>query len=90
MKYAVALTWEQVEAHNLPPAMGKSSDSRAAASNAPALVQVEADALPPDVLHGMYDAALRPVWDVSAYQDAITREDTDREALTDGLTMATA
>lgn len=79
----VALTAEQVEHHHLPPQPGKASDSRAAAFTARhgSLVQVELDALPPDVLRGLYADALADYWDVSAYEDMLAREDEDRAVL---------
>ena len=66
----VALTADQVAAYNLPPAMGKSTDSRAGAFVARhgALVQVELDALPPDVLEELYRDAIAEFWDTSAYE----------------------
>jgi hypothetical protein len=79
----VALTAEQVDAYGLPPALGKASDSRAAAFVAKygRLVQVELDALPPEDLRGLYEAAFRPLWDMSPFRAALAREDADRDAL---------
>ncbi len=75
----VALTADQVDAYNLPPAMGKSTDSRAGAFMARhgALVQVELDALPPDVLEQLYRDAISEFWDVSAYEAVRHREAAD-------------
>lgn len=72
----VALTADQVSAYNLPPAMGKSTDSRAGAFVARhgQLVQVELDALPPEVLEELYRDAIAEFWDTSAY-DAVRREE---------------
>jgi hypothetical protein len=72
----VALTAEQVDAYGLPPAPGKETDSRAAGFIAKhgELVQVELDALDPDDLRGLYQAALDGFWDPSAYDAALERE----------------
>jgi hypothetical protein len=72
----VALTPEQVETFALPPAMGKSTDSRAGAFMARhgALVQVELDALPPDVLQRLYREAIDQFWDTSVYE-AVRQEE---------------
>lgn len=79
----VALTSTQVVGHHLPEQMGKSSDSRSAAFVARhgRLVQVELDALPPDVLHDLYAAAIERFWDESAFDTAVEREQRDREDL---------
>lgn len=81
----VALTAEQVSTYQLPPAMGKASDSRAGAFMARhgQLVQVELDALPPDVLHTLYAEALEQFWDVSAYERSLTTEQDDVRRLTE-------
>ncbi len=79
----VALTAEQVATYQLPPAMGKVTDSRAAAFTARhgQLVQVELDALSPDVLRGQYAAALEEFWDTSAYQRSLALEQQDQYRL---------
>jgi len=79
----VALSATQVAEHDLPPLPGKASDSRAAAfaERHGGLVQVELDALPPDVLHDLYDEALEPWWDDDAYDEALAQEDADRSAI---------
>lgn len=76
----VALTAEQVEAYALPPAMGKSTDSRAGAFVARhgQLVQVELDALAPDALEQLYRDAIAEFWDVSAYDAVLSRELAER------------
>ena len=60
----IALTHEQVLGYDLPPALGKASDSRAAAFEERhwELIQVELDALPPDALRGLYEDALDRFW----------------------------
>jgi hypothetical protein len=81
----VALTPAQIDAYGLPPQPGKATDSRAAAFTARhgELVQVELDALPPDVLRGLYDEALTAYWDTSAFEEAVAREEGDLQALGD-------
>lgn len=83
----VALDADQVRAYNLPPAMGKTTDSRAAAFVARhgQLVQVELDALPPDVLHDLYRQAIEEFWDTSTYEAVLAREATDVAALVAAL-----
>ena len=79
----VALTWEQVERHGLPPQMGKATDSRAASfvERHGALVQVELDALPPDVLRQLYADALGRFVDLSTWRESVERERAERERL---------
>lgn len=79
----VALSREQVDAYDLPPQPGKASDPRARGfvERHGELVQVELDALPPDVLRDLYRDALAGFWDRDAYRTARAREDEDREAL---------
>lgn len=84
----VALSAEQVAQHNLPAQMGKAGDPRAArfVARHGCLVQVELDALPPDVLRDLYDGAIQRFWDVSAYEAVLRQERAERLALraTDG------
>jgi hypothetical protein len=79
----VALDWPQVLAHNLPPQLGKASDSRAAAFEARhgRLVQVEPEALPPDVLRELYEGAISDYWDGDAYRGVVEREEAERARL---------
>jgi hypothetical protein len=79
----VALTAEQVEEYDLPPQVGKSTDSRASSFVARhgRLVQVELDALDPDDLRALYQDVLDDYWDPSAYQVSLAREDTERREL---------
>lgn len=79
----VALSAEQIVEHGLPPQPGKATDSRAAAFVAKhgTLVQVELDALPPDVLRDLYRQALAPSWDVSAYEAVLAEERAERDTL---------
>lgn len=79
----VALTADQVTEYDLPPQMGKAADSRASAfvERYGRLIQVELDALPPDVLRGFYRDALDDFLDMSAYEESLERERADLEAL---------
>ncbi|MBM4041885.1 MAG: hypothetical protein FJ290_25585 [Planctomycetes bacterium] len=79
----VALTAEQVEEFDLPPLMGKASDSRAKGfiERHGQLVQVELDALPPDILRRLYAEAIEQFWDKSAFQQAVAQERSDLQEL---------
>jgi hypothetical protein len=86
----VAVSAEQVEALELPPLPGESTDARAAGFVARhgRLVQVEVEAVPPGTLQRLYQEALDAVWDVSASEDVLAREADERErllALREGL-----
>lgn len=79
----VALSAAQVKAYDLPPMVGKATDSRASAFVARhgRLVQVELDALPPDTLRDLFAAALAPWWDEAAFRAVVEAEAADRAAL---------
>lgn len=85
----VALTPAQVIEYDLPPAMGKPSDSRSAAFIARhgQLVQVELDALRADDLRRLYAEALAPFWDMSIYRDVLEMENQDRDGLARALDL---
>ena len=72
-----------MQAYALPEHPGKASDSRAGQFIARhgRLVQVELDALPPDDLRQLFEAAIAPYWDVSAYDRVLAREAEDRRQL---------
>jgi hypothetical protein len=67
----------------LPVMMGKAADSRAAsfAARHGPLMQVELEALPTADLHRLYDEALAPLWDMSAFEAVLMREGRERDAL---------
>ena len=81
----VALSAAQVVQYALPPNAGKKTDSRAEAFKARhgQLVQVELDALPPDVLRELFTDALEAFWDGSAYDTAVALEASERQQLRD-------
>ncbi len=81
--HRIALTRDQVEEFELPVNPGKAADSRAQkfVSKHGELVQVEIDALPPDVLHGMFLEAIGEYWDERAYRDVLERESSERDRL---------
>ena len=83
----VALNVEQIDEYELPPQLGKATDSRAGRFIARhgELVQVELDALPPDVLRRLYQDALDGFWDKSKYRAVLDREREERDRLEDFL-----
>jgi hypothetical protein len=50
------------------------------------LVQVELDALPPDVLRWLCSDALAEFWDVSTYEAVVDREDDEPAELEESAT----
>ena len=79
----VALDDEQVSDYDLPPQPGKTSDTRAAGfvRRHGRLVQVELDALAPDVLRDLYWEAISDYWDESMFEVVLEQERHDRKAL---------
>ena len=79
----VALSAEQVAAYGLPSAPGKTTDTRAKgfAARHGQLVQVELEALDPTDLRRLYEEALDPFWDMSAFERSLAREAEDRAEL---------
>jgi hypothetical protein len=79
----VALTADQVVEYNLPPQMGKAADPRAAGfvERHGELVQVEQEALPPDVLRALFEDARARFWDVSESDRVREAEQAEREQL---------
>jgi hypothetical protein len=82
---SVALTSEQVDAYDLPPAPGKATDTRADSFLARhgRLVQVELEALPPETLRSLLTAEFDRLVDTSAIEAVREREEAEREALID-------
>lgn len=81
----IALTLDQVTEYDLPPLPGKATDSRAAGFQARhgMLVQVELDALDPNDLRALYQAAVTDFWDESAWEESMAREEQERTRLRD-------
>jgi hypothetical protein len=79
----VALTSQQVEEHGLPEQMGKATDSRAQSFVARhgRLIQVELDALPPDVLHDLFEQAMGRFWELEAFAAAFEKERAEAASL---------
>lgn len=79
----VALHRPQIAAYNLPPLPGKASDSRAAGFIARhgTLMQVEIDALDPQILRGLYQDTIDNYWDDGVYQDVMAREKRERDSI---------
>lgn len=75
----IALNPDQIDQYNLPPLPRKATDSRAAGFVARhgELMQVELDALPPDVLKGLYDEEIDRWFDHEVYDEICEREDND-------------
>ena len=85
----IALTREQIDEHDLPPALAKRSDSRAAAFIAEhGDMSVELDALPPDVLQALVREHILRFCDMSAFEAeaAVEKgEQADLEAIIDAV-----
>ena len=96
--HRVALDPSLIAAYSLPESVDPETfeklerDPRAAAftERFGSLAQVELDALPPDVLRGLYDGAIFDdavrdggYWDTSAYAAVLAREADERAALTE-------
>lgn len=83
----IALSSAQVDEYGLPPMPGKADSSRAAGfiERHGHLVQVELDALPPDTLHALFDAALDRWWDRSAWERAVEREGQERRQIAEAF-----
>lgn len=79
----IALNEDQIEEYQLPPLPGKSWDPRAESFIATygELVQVELDALPPDVLRKIYDEAVDSFWDEKGWEKSVEQEDEERKRL---------
>jgi hypothetical protein len=79
----VALDAPQVQRYDLPPNLGKVTDSRAAGfiERHGELVQVELDALAPETLRSLFRAAIDQFWDTSAYEAVRAREAGDLDQL---------
>ncbi len=80
--YVIALTRDQIEAYDLPPAPAKRSDSRAAAFMARhGDMAVELDALPPNVLQDLVRDNVEQFFDKSAFEQEAEIEREERTKL---------
>lgn len=78
----LALTSDQVEANQLPPAPAKRQDTRAAAFIAQHGDRaVELDALPPDVLQELVREGIGRYWDKSAFLAEVDQQERDQAQL---------
>lgn len=72
----LAVTPEQISEHNLPTAPPKDTDKRNFTGET-----VQAEALPPDVLASILDAAIMRHVDMDIYRQAVDKEERDRNDL---------
>ena len=80
--YVIALTRQQIEAYDLPPAPAKRTDSRAAAFMARhGDMAVELDALPPNVLQELVRDNVEQFFDKSAFEQEAEIEREERTKL---------
>lgn len=80
--YVIALTRQQIEAYDLPPAPAKRTDSRAAAFMARhGDMAVELDALPPNVLQDLVRDNVEQFFDKSAFEQEAEIEREERTKL---------
>jgi hypothetical protein len=81
--HRIALNPEQIDEYDLPPAMGKASDTRAAefVARHGELIQVELDALPPNDLQRLYSEAIMEYWDDKAHKSVMAKEKKERDSL---------
>jgi uncharacterized protein (UPF0335 family) len=79
----LALNEDQIAEYRLPPLPGKSWDPRAESFIAAygELIQVELDALPPDVLKKIYEDGVAEYWDSDAYDKSLAQEEEDHKKL---------
>ena len=78
----IALTLEQIAEHDLPPAMAKRTDTRAAKFiERHGDIAVELDALPPDVLQAVVREHLDQFFDKATFEEEAATEAGEREHL---------
>ena len=84
-----ALTAEDIEEYQLPPAMTKKTDTRRAAFVAEhGDISVELDALPPRVLRERLKAEVEKHMDLTAYKEVLRLQETERTTMVDVLKAA--
>ena len=81
--HRIALNPEQIDEYDLPPMMGKATDSRASqfVARHGELIQVELDALPPDTLRDLYQDAIDMYWDPDKHTVVMAQEKKERDSL---------
>lgn len=81
--HRIALSSEQVVEWDLPPAMGKATDSRASQFMARhgELIQVELDAIPPDQLRELYRDQIFQYWNMDKHLEVMALEAEERNSL---------
>lgn len=75
----VAVNHDQIGAYGLSPMPAKTGDSRRRLTGVDE--QVEVEALPPDVLEGMFRDAVAQYWDEAVYERVLRQEAADRQKL---------
>lgn len=90
-QHRIALTPSQITRYNLPPLPGKTTDSRAAAFTARhgQLMQVELDALDPNVLRQLYKDEIDQYFDHDLWSESVTRENRERKTMKHGEIVLT-
>ena len=86
----VAITAEQIEEYNIPPAPAKTTDSRYAAFEARhgEAIQVELDAIEPRTLQGLIRDAIQELWDDDAGDERNTELQRRRVQIREWLNRA--
>lgn len=79
----IALTWDQVDEHNLPTAPPSSKDSRS--KNWPYDDTAQAEALPPDILQEIVRDSIEGHLDMDTYYAEVELERADRIAIQDRI-----
>jgi hypothetical protein len=85
----VALTWEQAQAMNLPEntdpkvadKLTKHAGRIAFEQRYGRLFQIEVDAVEPNTLRALLEAEIDSMWDLSAFEAVLAREDEERDEL---------
>jgi hypothetical protein len=77
----VALTHSQIERYDLPVGRGKNHAAAQPFISKYGNIQVEVDALPPNILREKYQKGIDQYWDVEAYNAVLAKEQEDRRVL---------
>jgi hypothetical protein len=82
----IAILPEQIEEYDLPPQMGKASDTRSGSfvRRHGQLVQVELEAMAPEDLRALYQSAIDAYFDTSTHEAVLAVEASERRGLTTG------